>query len=50
MRIMSYSSMTVGAAHAAAPDVIAHDVLVKDGEANHEHHNDELVDDEARNC
>ena len=50
MKIMAYSSITVGAAHAAAPAVIAHDVLVEDGEANHEHHNDELVNGEARPC
>ena len=47
---MAYSCMTAGAAHAAAPDVVAHDVLVKDGEVSHEHHRDELVDDDARPC
>ena len=50
MKIMAYSSMTVGAAHAAAPDVVAHDVLVKDGEVNHEHHDEEHVDGKAGPC
>ena len=47
---MMYSSMTVGATHAAALDVVAHDMLVKDGEVNHERHDEEHVDGEAGPC
>ena len=50
MKTVKYSSMTAGATHTAAPNVVAHGRLVNDGEANHEHHNDELVNGEAPPC